>query len=194
MTSGWISTGDYYPGIKLKNEEALVVNERSYCAGPMTSYLDLALHIIDKEVSPNIAEQCAKSMALSLGSSVTSPFQSMFDQITSDDALVSGTQHWLLNHLSEQIELPEVARLMGTSQRTLTRRFKDQLELTPKAYLQKIRIEMAQQLLRTSNLPIAEIIEQVGYSSSSAFTTLFKKISGYNPGEYRAIQHGTLRR
>ena len=54
-------------------------------------------------------------------------------------------------------------------------------------YLQQVRIENAQELLKTSNLSIAEVAYSVGYPDNSYFSALFRKAISVSPKEYRNL-------
>ena len=69
--------------------------------------------------------------------------------------------------------------------RTLNRRFKNALGQTPLEYLQEIRINIAKDLLKTSNLSISEIADKIGYEDTGYFTRLFKKHLAITPNGYR---------
>ncbi|MEH2312804.1 MAG: helix-turn-helix transcriptional regulator [Nostoc sp.] len=56
---------------------------------------------------------------------------------------------------------------------------------SPLLYVQSLRLEQAKQLLRGTNLLIAEIAYQVGYESTSHFSYLFKRQFGMTPRKYR---------
>ena len=54
-----------------------------------------------------------------------------------------------------------------------------------RAYLTSFRIAKAQHLLSTSEVPIAEISQIVGFCSQSYFGEVFRALSGMTPGAYR---------
>ena len=56
---------------------------------------------------------------------------------------------------------------------------------TFKELLQQKRLDRAQQLLRTTRLPVQAIAESVGYETTSYFYTIYKKAFGITPKEYR---------
>lgn len=66
--------------------------------------------------------------------------------------------------------------------RTFARYFDD---LSFGAYIRKLRIDKALQLLETSTYTLTEIAYLTGYSDQSHFTRIFKKQLGQNPSEYR---------
>lgn len=67
----------------------------------------------------------------------------------------------------------------------LTRAFNKTFSLTPNAYINKIRIEKAKELLKASDKSITEISYDCGYKSLSTFYDNFKKVEGVSPMSYR---------
>ncbi len=65
------------------------------------------------------------------------------------------------------------------------RLFKQSMNMTLYQYLIQCRLEEARRLLRTTDLPIAEIASRTGFSSHSHLTTLFKKQFSVAPSAYR---------
>jgi len=78
-----------------------------------------------------------------------------------------------------------MARFINISERTLHRRFKQATGRTPSVYVQRLRIERAKRFLEATTLPVAVIIDKVGYQDAPAFFRLFKSLTGLTPGEYR---------
>ncbi len=67
--------------------------------------------------------------------------------------------------------------------------FKLSYGISPKQYLQQLRIDMAKDLLQNGNDSITKIAEKCGYSSVYHFSKIFKEKVGHNPAEYRKIYH-----
>ena len=89
--------------------------------------------------------------------------------------------------------LAELAQDCGVSRSALADRFKDAMGDTPINYLTHWRILKAQDLLENSRYSTAQIAEEVGYQSESAFSIAFKKITGKGPGLYRREKHKGLK-
>lgn len=62
--------------------------------------------------------------------------------------------------------------------------FKEEFGLSPKQYIQKIRINKAKELLRSEYLSVTTVAEMVGYSSIYNFSKAFKTQTGHTPSEY----------
>ena len=81
----------------------------------------------------------------------------------------------------------QIARQMGMSTRTLTRRLSEN-DLTFRRLIQKVQQNISQQLLKSSAQSIAEIAFETGFSDQSAFHRAFKRWTGASPVEYRRAE------
>jgi transcriptional regulator GlxA family with amidase domain len=85
----------------------------------------------------------------------------------------------------KRLALAGVCRALAVSERTLARKFKASLGMSPLSYLQSQRVARARQLLESSKLPLDRIVEQCGYEDVSSFRKLFARQVGMTPREYR---------
>ena len=94
--------------------------------------------------------------------------------------------HYLHQHYAEKVELADLARTIGYSERECIRAFKQAIHQTPIDYLVTYRIEQAKQLLAQSEQQsITEIALDCGFTNSNYFTRIFKKQTGLTPKNYR---------
>lgn len=68
----------------------------------------------------------------------------------------------------------------------LCRHFKENTGKTITACIHEIKIKESKRLIRTTNLTLAQIAMQMGYSSQNYFHTVFKKFTGVTPKAYAA--------
>jgi AraC-like DNA-binding protein len=81
-------------------------------------------------------------------------------------------------------EISEVARQLGTSSRTLSRKLRDE-GVTYAEILDKLRSALAKRYLSDRELPVTEIAWLLGYREVSSFTHAFKRWTGMTPREFR---------
>jgi len=90
------------------------------------------------------------------------------------------------NYALYDISLKTVSEEMELSYKYLSEVFKKETGRTFLEYLHELRSRKAKELLTSTEIPIAEIGEQIGYLSSNTFIKTFKKLNGVTPGEYRS--------
>jgi transcriptional regulator GlxA family with amidase domain len=88
-------------------------------------------------------------------------------------------------HIAEPLTLPQLAAAVGTSRRTLDRRFRQHTGQAAAAFCLKRRLERAEALLLHSGMPIGEIALATGFPASAAFAAAFRKAHGITPSEAR---------
>jgi AraC-like DNA-binding protein len=85
----------------------------------------------------------------------------------------------------------ELAREVGLSRSSIAERFAHFVGQPPMHYLTHWRIQMAAELLSSSNASVAAIAEDVGYDSEAAFNRVFKKLAGAPPATWRRQRRAT---
>lgn len=88
-------------------------------------------------------------------------------------------------HYAEPINLEYMAEKCGLSTSYFSRKFKEQTGEKYIDALTDIRIREAQRLLGTTDMPVSEIVEAVGYCDEKHFRRVFHKLTGINPLSYR---------
>ena len=129
-----------FPLVNLNLQSMVTEQDRLICSGAMTANMNMALHIIEKQVSSELAVQCAKTMLIDTSDNIQSPYHNLLSEDSSSDPVVAKTQYWIHSHLHVNIDQLRLADDMGVSQRTLIRRFKSELNVTPITYLQNTQV------------------------------------------------------
>ena len=93
--------------------------------------------------------------------------------------------HYIEMNYNETLTLQTLADMCHGSPYHLQRTFKRIRGVTPVIYIQRMRINKAKQSLIHNNKLIADIALDVGMSNTSYFITLFKKMTGLTPNDYR---------
>lgn len=99
--------------------------------------------------------------------------------------LVRKAMAYIHEHFSEKITRRDIAQYVNISDDHLTYCFRQELGATPIDYLQRYRIHQAKMLLRNKELSVTEIAMNVGFSDSSYFSRIFRRIAGVSPENYR---------
>ncbi|MGN0179681.1 MAG: response regulator [Monoglobaceae bacterium] len=109
---------------------------------------------------------------------------SLFGNSEDRDALIKQAKKYISAHISEEISLEDVARHVHMNPAYFSRYFKLRAGEKFSAYLVKLRVDTAAELLREGEIKISEIGEKVGYPNRSYFSKIFKQQMGCTPKEY----------
>ncbi|HEY0107809.1 MAG TPA: AraC family transcriptional regulator [Rhizomicrobium sp.] len=88
-------------------------------------------------------------------------------------------------HLDSPLALADVAGAAGLSRMHFAAQFRAATGVRPHEYVLRRRIEKAQAILATTDMPIAELSFASGFSSQAHFTVVFKRFSGLTPRRWR---------
>jgi len=172
-----------FPDVPLDTDRMLVDGDDYVCAGGVTAYFDLALHLVARHASPEAALSCARTLLLDPGRVRQTPYMNLLPAAA--DKTVAKACRWLEDNHARPVRMRELAEAMFLTERTLLRRFRGSVGRTPVQYLQAVRIERAKRLLATGGESADEIAAMVGYADATAFFKAFRELTGLTPGEYR---------
>jgi AraC-like DNA-binding protein len=88
--------------------------------------------------------------------------------------------------IHENIKVSEIAAYFGYNEKYITTFFKKANGTSLKLYIQNRKMELAKAMLSDTNLPVAQIGYDIGFSDNHNFSSAFKKITGQSPSEYRS--------
>jgi AraC family transcriptional regulator len=91
------------------------------------------------------------------------------------------------NRLPAKIGLSDLASVAGLSRMHFASQFRAATGLRPHEFLLRRRVQRAEALLRNSPMAIADIALTVGFQTQAHFATVFKKIIGCTPRQWRMI-------
>lgn len=155
------------------------------CAGTSAA-IDLCLHLLRRFNGAEVAAEVARRM-------VTSPRSGSHAQVARHAAGANAGPHaieavmaWAHRHLHDTIGVEDLAAQACMSRRHFYRRFREVSGLSPHQWLLEQRVQLAQELLEHSDLPVEAIAQRAGFGSPLAFRTHFVKVHRMPPSQYRA--------
>lgn len=96
-------------------------------------------------------------------------------------------KQYIEEHYNEKIVLEDIAHIVDLNPVYFSVLFKKETGFNFTTYLVNIRMEMAKQMIRTSNKTIAAIADEVGYKDTRYFSQIFTKTVGVKPALYRKL-------
>ena len=178
----------YFPKVEMRIDEGILAcgdGNRLITAGGGSFWLDLSLYLIARFVSQEEAVRVAKLHTIDWHANGQLPYQACAHRISKQDALVAKCQLWIAENYTSPSPIRHLLELCQLSERSLNRRFKSALGVTPIDYVINLRIEEAKQLLESTSLSLDVIAEQVGYQDKSFLGRKFVSKVGITPTQYR---------
>jgi transcriptional regulator GlxA family with amidase domain len=176
-----------YPQIELVPDR-LVMRDRNIWTGAAGSaYIHLGLDLVRELAGEAAAATTARLMLVERRRGSQSPFMPAEPIVREGtDAEVRRAMQYLDQHAGRKLPIAEACRALAIGERTLARRFRASIGMSPLGYLQSRRIARAKQLLESTALPLERILERCGYEDLSSFRKLFARQVGMTPREYRS--------
>ncbi len=187
-TSHWNiadSLREQFPLVNWQTQKMLVHEGDFVTAGGVMAWQELALFIIGKEVSMELASLVSKVMLIDSHRVTQSPYEFIEFPISKSDVVIADSQRWMHENYGGPVTIDLLADLVFLSKRTYARRFKKATNYTPITYLQELRIQECKHLLESCSLSFEEITGVVGYQDVNTFRSLFIKRTGISPKQYR---------
>ncbi|GLX77959.1 AraC family transcriptional regulator [Thalassotalea insulae] len=176
-----------YPDVELKPDFFITQSDRIYCAASLNALADIIVHIIEQIYGKNAAQQVERNFS----HEIRKPYEEQrylegaVDRHS--DELITQIQFWMRTNLGSDLSLQQLAQQFGISQRSFTRRFKAANGINAMTYWRQLKLELAKELLASSNLTLQEIAFQIGYQDQGQLTKLFKKELSTTPSAYRVM-------
>lgn len=105
--------------------------------------------------------------------------------LSQDFHLISPAISYISLHYTDEITVNKMAELCGFSTGHFSKLFRQSTGMTPKSYLDTVRITMSENYLTTTELPILEIAGLSGFGTLSSFNRLFQQRHHQSPREFR---------
>lgn len=184
----WRATAQFkslFPDIELVTDKIITDEHGIYTSGGAFSSANLILYIIEKYVGREVAIHCSKIFQIDMERCSQSPFIIFQGQKDHEDEPVRKAQEFIEKNYQERITVDQLTSLLAVSRRNLERRFKKATSNTVIEYIQRVKVEAAKKHFEVSRKNINEVMYDVGYSDTKAFRTVFKRITGLSPIDYR---------
>lgn len=187
-TTHWLVTAEFsrrFPAVTVDPDVLYVDRGQLLTSAGVASGYDLCLHLVRRDFGAAMATHAARMVVMPLERAGGQAQFIVHEQPDVPDATFGPLLVWIERNLRRDLSLPAIARRAAMSGRTLSRRFRDHVGMTPAAWIAKARVQEAQRLLETTTLSVEAIAEQVGYGSTTVLRERFVTIVGVSPLAYR---------
>jgi AraC family transcriptional regulator, transcriptional activator FtrA len=177
-----------YPDIQLDLTANLTQDGDVICSGGSLAAIDGCLHAVGQLAGRDMVKALSQMLVTDVRRGPQTRFTPPVGVRRHHDEEVHQVQQRIEASHAETLSLQMLAQQVHMTVRTLQRRFRAATGITPLAYQQNVRLDVAKDLLAETRTPVGEIAARVGYQDRVAFGRLFKKHTGMTPAAYRQQQ------
>ena len=109
------------------------------------------------------------------------------DEQAADDTLINRVADQIGRHFTDNLQIKDMARDAGMSEKYFIRYFQRYFNISPKQYIIELRMQYAAELLADTTDSIASIAEKLGYSDQYSFSKAFRKYYNESPTKFRKL-------
>ncbi|MCH8530495.1 MAG: helix-turn-helix domain-containing protein [Saccharospirillum sp.] len=175
-----------FPKVTFEGHHFVTHQDGLYCAGSINAQTDLVLFLIEQTFGEEALALVERQFMHELKRTFSTPYYEPGGAVHHDEE-ISMVQSWVRQNLSADVTLEQMAKLMQQSTRNFSRRFRQATSESPMAYVLRLRLERACELLRDTNLTVAEVGELCGFHNHAYFGRCFRQKLSLTPGDYRKV-------
>ncbi|MCG8669797.1 MAG: helix-turn-helix domain-containing protein [Pseudomonadales bacterium] len=183
-TIHWASVNIFkqrYPKIKVTPQLQMIEADNIITTSSTPATFDVSIMLIQRFLGDRSAEYAAHYFRIR---DKDAPLPEFLEP-SSNDSLVDAARDTIRLNYTDEITLENLAKEFNVTPRTLSRRFLSATGTSPIQYLIKQRLNVARNLLQSTDLQIQQIAEQSGFGSATVFCRNFKKEYSQTPREFR---------
>ncbi|BBG01342.1 MULTISPECIES: GlxA family transcriptional regulator [Pseudonocardia] len=175
-----------HPRVRVTPDALFVRDGPVWTSAGVASGIDLALAVVALDRGPDIARRVAQWMVVHLN---RPGGQSQFSahlgpRVPLSDRL-AGLLAWISADPTRDLSADALARRLGVGPRHLARLFRRELGATPAAHVERVRLQVALDLLVRTDMPLPGVATAAGFGSTTALHRCVVRRHGVSPGEYR---------
>jgi len=176
-----------FPRVRVDDDAIFVQDGRYWTSAGVTAGLDLALALVEADHGRQHALAVARGLVFYLKRpGGQSQFSVPLAAQAADAPAIERIRQHVLDAPHADLRVSVLAERAHVSERHLRRLFRDTLDVSPREFVQRVRLEQAQRLLCESRASVREVARRSGYASADGFARRFESAFKVSPRAYRA--------
>jgi transcriptional regulator GlxA family with amidase domain len=174
-----------FPRVKVDADVLFIDDGNVLTSAGVAAGIDLCLHMVRRDHGTAIANEVARR-------TVVPPHrdggQAQYIHRPVPDpqlATTTAARAWALGRLHEPIQLRDMAEQEAMSVRTFTRRFREEVGISPGQWLTQQRVERARHLLESTDLSVDQVARDAGFGTAQSMRQHLQAALGVTPTAYR---------
>jgi transcriptional regulator GlxA family with amidase domain len=175
-----------FPDVHVEPDHIFVRDGPVFSSAGVAAAIDLAFSLIEEDHGRALALWVARRLVVFLKRpGGQSQFSAALTAQTAATGPIDRLRLHILEHPQEALGLETLADMVGLSPRHLGRLFQTERGMTPAAYVEQVRVDVARRMLEESGLPMKAIAHAAGFGSTTTMRRAFLRQISVTPVHYR---------
>lgn len=174
-----------FPAVQVSPNPIYLRDGSIYTSAGITAGIDLALALVEEDHGHKVALDVARRLVMFL---VRPGGQAQFSHMLSHQAVTSKPlrelQVWMMENLRDNLSVERLAERMSMSPRHFTRTCLRETKMNPGQFVDRLRVEAAQQMIDSSDLGLKQIADACGFQNADSMRRTFLRVLGVTAGDY----------
>lgn len=185
-TTHWASAhllARYYADVAVEPDALYVQDGKVWTSGGVTAGIDMCLSMVEQDLGRWVAARVAKQLILSVRRMGNQSQYSL--TLEAQSGQYAELIDWLRAHLHEPIDVERMAEMAREAPRSFHRRFLKEIGMTPRAFLETLRLQAAKARLEAGD-SVKRTARDTGFGSEAHLAKAFRRRFALTPSLYRA--------
>ncbi|MGH1359318.1 MAG: GlxA family transcriptional regulator [Burkholderiaceae bacterium] len=175
-----------YPQVTVDPDAIYVRDGRVWTSAGVTTGMDMALALVEEDLGHDVALQIAQyNVMYMMRPGGQAQFSTQLIAQKADNPAIGAALTHILEHLTDDLTVTQLAASACMSERSFARKFKDETGMTPAQYVEAARIQAARVALEQSDVAIEQIAIRSGFDQAERMRRAFQRHLGISASEYR---------
>ena len=183
-----------HPRARVLRNRLFVADGNIVTSAGLTAGIDTALWLLERDHGPIMAARVAREMVVYLRRDPEHDPDSIYlDYRSHLHPGVHRIQDWLIAHPDRRPTISDLAGVAGMSPRNVTRVFRQATGVTLKNFANRLKLEVADALLRNRELTVERVASECGFTDARQLRRLYKRKHGGSPSKRRSLSWSDAR-
>ncbi|QNI37990.1 GlxA family transcriptional regulator [Edaphobacter albus] len=174
-----------FPQVNVLSNPIFLRDGPTYTSAGITAGIDLSLALVEEDHGHQTALAVARQLVMFL---VRPGGQAQYSHMLSRQATIHEPlrelQVFMLENLRADLSVEALADRIGMSPRHFSRVCLREMKMNPGQFVDRLRVEAAQQMIDSSSMGLKEIADACGFGSADSMRRTFQRVIGITAGEY----------
>lgn len=174
-----------FPEVNVQTDDIWTRNGKYWTSAGVTAGIDLALALVSENHGEKIAQKSAREIVVYYRRPGGQSQFSSIDDLNIQNGRFNELLAWIREHIEKPLGVDDLAEKMAMSNRNFSRQFRQIMGETPAKTIERIRLEVARDLVENSDLTIEKAATQTGFNNVERMRRSFIRSYGQSPRAMR---------